>query len=238
LYKTGDLGRWRTDGNIEYLGRNDSQVKIRGYRVELGEIEAKLSECAGVHEAVVIAREDGAGANRLVAYVVARHGMELSLAEMRSQLASLVPEYMVPSAFVLLETLPLNANGKLDRQSLPPSDQSSVVTRKYEAPLGAMEETIADIWKQLFNLESVGRQDHFFELGGHSFLVITLIERLREQGVVADVRTVFATPTLAALAATLADRQHRPVAVAVPPNLIPSDFGSPLRRKGEEEFRL
>jgi acyl-coenzyme A synthetase/AMP-(fatty) acid ligase/aryl carrier-like protein len=238
LYKTGDLGRWRSDGSIEYLGRNDSQVKVRGYRVELGEIEAKLSECEGVGEAVVIAREDDLGAKRLVAYVVARQAAELSVLELRSHLASLLPDYMVPSAFVLLESLPLNPNGKLDRQALPVSDHSSLVTQKYEAPLGAMEETIASIWKQLFGLETVGRQDHFFELGGHSFMVITLIERLREQGIVADVRTVFAAPTLAALAATLADKQHRSTAFVVPPNLIPRDFGSPLKRKNEEEFRL
>ena len=207
MYKTGDLGRWLADGNIEYLGRNDFQVKIRGFRIELGEIEAKLAEHEGVREAVVIAREDSPGQKHLVAYVVVQAGVKLSAAELRSHLAGLLPEYMVPSAFVNLEGLPLTPNGKLDRRALPAPGLDAVVTRRYEAPQGVVETAIARVWQELLNLDRVGRHDHFFELGGHSLMVISLIERLRQQGISADVRTVFSAPTLAALATAVVKRE-------------------------------
>ncbi|HET9396049.1 MAG TPA: phosphopantetheine-binding protein, partial [Nitrospiraceae bacterium] len=201
IYKSGDLARWRPDGTLEYLGRNDFQVKIRGFRIELGEIESKLTACAGVREAVVIAREDTPGEKRLVAYVVPNEGTQLSVAKLRETLSQELTEYMVPSAFVMLESLPLTTNGKLDRRALPAPDQSSVLSRAYEAPIGEAEETIAEIWRELLNLERVGRHDHFFELGGHSLLAMQLGIRVRERFQVdVPLRVLFERPTLAALA--------------------------------------
>ncbi|MDR8368278.1 condensation domain-containing protein, partial [Pseudomonas sp. JL3] len=217
LYRTGDLGRWLENGELEYLGRNDEQVKIRGFRIELGEIEAKLTACESVREAVVIAREDEPGDKRLVAYVIAEEGAQLSVAELRAQLLGSLAEYMVPSAFVMLEAFPLTANGKLDRKALPTPDQSSVVTREYEAPQGAVETAIARIWQDLLKIEQVGRHDNFFELGGHSLLAVKLIERMRQVDLSADVRVLFGQPTLAALAAAVGGGAE----VVVPLNAIP-----------------
>ncbi|WP_440030553.1 AMP-binding enzyme, partial [Chromobacterium amazonense] len=165
LYKTGDLGRWLPDGNLEYLGRNDLQVKIRGFRIELGEIETRLAQCKGVREAVVLAREDVPGGQRLVAYLLAEAGVKLVPAELRQQLTLHLAEYMLPSAFVTLDSFPLTPNGKLDRQALPVPDQSAVVAHGYAAPVGEVETALAEIWQDLLGLERVGRWDHFFELG-------------------------------------------------------------------------
>ena len=201
MYKTGDLARWKADGSLEYLGRNDFQVKLRGFRIELGEIEAALQRCDGVREAVVIAREDVEGDKRLVAYLVAQEGCELVIAQLREQLTASLAEYMIPSAFVILDRLPLNPNGKLDRKALPAPDQSAVATRQYEAPLGEIEQAIAQVWQDLLHLDRVGRHDHFFELGGHSLLVMQLMLRLRERfHVEVPLRTLFERPQLAALA--------------------------------------
>ncbi|RAX06509.1 hypothetical protein CKY10_22495 [Photorhabdus sp. HUG-39] len=180
LYKTGDLGRWLPDGNIEYLGRNDFQVKIRGFRIELGEIEARLAACDGVREAVVVAREDAPGDKRLVAYLVPQAGMGLDAATLRAELSTSLADYMLPGAFVGLEALPLTPNGKLDRQALPAPDQSAVVTRQYEAPQGKLEQQLAQIWQDLLGVEHIGRHDNFFELGGHSLLAMSLVARLRQ----------------------------------------------------------
>nr|WP_283818442.1 non-ribosomal peptide synthetase [Pseudomonas corrugata] len=204
MYRTGDLGRYLADGNIDYLGRNDDQVKIRGFRIELGEIEAKLAQHGAIKEAVVLAREDVPGAKRLVAYFTV-HGDEhrVEIESLRTQLQGQLPEYMVPAAYVQLEALPLTPNGKLDRKALPAPDLSSVITRDYEAPQGAVETTLAQLWAELLKVEKVGRHDHFFELGGHSLLAVTLIERMRQAGLSADVRVLFGQPTLAALAAAV-----------------------------------
>nr|WP_277753043.1 amino acid adenylation domain-containing protein [Pseudomonas kitaguniensis] len=166
MYKTGDLARYLADGRIEYLGRNDFQVKVRGFRIELGEIESRLGNCVGVKEAAVIAREDRPGEKRLVAYVVPHAGASLSAASLRSYLAPLLAEYMIPGAFVLLEALPLTPNRKLDRKALPAPDQSAVASRDYEAPQGRIERSLALVWAQVLQLEQVGRHDNFFELGG------------------------------------------------------------------------
>ncbi|MCP2012834.1 non-ribosomal peptide synthetase, partial [Duganella violaceipulchra] len=200
LYKTGDLARFLDDGNIEYLGRNDFQVKLRGFRIELGEIEAALAACAGVREAVVLAREDQPGDQRLVAYVAAQDGMELDIAALRAQLGRTLSEFMVPGAFVVLDELPLTPNGKLDRKALPAPDGEAYAARGYQAPQGETETTLAAIWAELLKLERVGRHDNFFELGGHSLLAVALIERMRRAGVQTDVRALFGTPTIAALA--------------------------------------
>ncbi|WP_144931527.1 MULTISPECIES: non-ribosomal peptide synthase/polyketide synthase, partial [unclassified Pseudomonas] len=219
MYKTGDLGRWLADGSIEYLGRNDDQVKIRGFRIELGEIEAKLAACNGVREAVVLARQDIPGDQRLVAYVIAEEGEPPSAAELRAELLGSLAEYMVPSAFVMLTVFPLTTNGKLDRKALPVPDQSSVVTREYEAPQGEVETAIARIWQELLQVEQVGRHDHFFEMGGHSLLAVKLVERMRQIDLAADVRVLFGQPTLAALAAAVGGVRE----IVVPANLIPVD---------------
>jgi amino acid adenylation domain-containing protein len=220
LYKTGDLGRWLPDGKLEYLGRNDFQVKIRGYRIELGEIEAKLAECDGVREAVVVAREEVGGDKRLVAYVVGEEGAEVSPGELRQELWRVLPEYMVPSAFVRIEALPLTPNGKLDRKALPAPDESAVIRREDEAPAGEVEETIARVWQELLGLERVGRHDQFFELGGHSLLVLPMIERLRHEGMRVQVRTLFSAPTVASLATAVAETEATDASFTVPPNLI------------------
>jgi amino acid adenylation domain-containing protein len=203
MYKTGDLGRWRADGNIEYLGRNDHQVKIRGFRIELGEIETQLLRHEQIQEAVVIAREDVSGEKRLVAYVVAGEAAgtseAVSVERLREYLKSVLPDYMVPSAFVLLESLPLTANGKLDRKALPAPAGESFGQRGYEAPQGELESTLAQLWQELLRLERVGRHDNFFELGGHSLLAVESVHRLRHLGINVHLEQLFKSPTVASL---------------------------------------
>ncbi|VVQ19556.1 Gramicidin S synthase 2 [Pseudomonas fluorescens] len=216
LYKTGDLARWAADGSLEYLGRNDDQVKIRGFRIELGEIEARLSSCEGVREAVVIAREDSPGDQRLVAYWLADEGAAPDVAQLRDHLLAVLADYMVPSAFVRLDALPLTTNGKLDRKALPAPDSDAFARRGFEAPVGAVENLIAELWQTLLGVEQVGRHDNFFELGGHSLLAVKLIERMRQQDLHCDVRVLFGQPSVAALAATLSSERG----IVVPDNLI------------------
>uniref|UniRef100_UPI00387EB368 non-ribosomal peptide synthetase n=1 Tax=Xenorhabdus szentirmaii TaxID=290112 RepID=UPI00387EB368 len=219
MYKTGDLGRWLPDGNIEYLGRNDFQVKIRGFRIELGEIEARLEQCHGVREAVVLARTDDNNQKRLIAYLLPQGNAELVPAELRQQLSQHLADYMLPGAFVTLDSFPLTTNGKLDRQALPAPDSSAIVVHRYEAPIGEVEIVLARIWQNLLKLERVGRHDHFFELGGHSLLIVSLIEELRRLGWQLDVRGVFVAPVLAEMAQTI---QRDARAFVVPDNLIPA----------------
>jgi amino acid adenylation domain-containing protein len=204
MYRTGDLARYLPNGDIEYLGRNDFQVKIRGFRIELGEIEARLANHPAVREAVMMVREDKPGDKRLVAYFteapVADNEALTTSEALRSYLSIALPEYMVPAAYVRLESLPLTANGKIDRQALPVPDGSAYDTCEYEAPIGATETALARIWAGVLRLERVGRQDNFFALGGHSLLAVGLIERMRREGLQTDVRTLFTTPTLAEMA--------------------------------------
>ncbi|WKB56059.1 non-ribosomal peptide synthetase [Eleftheria terrae] len=218
MYRTGDMGRWRVDGNIEYLGRNDHQVKIRGFRIELGEIELALLRHEAIREAVVVAREDEPGEKRLVAYVTLKTVDPETdvVASLRDHLLKALPDHMVPKAFMVLEHLPLTPNGKHDRKALPPPDNSVVVRRVYEAPQGEIEIAIANIWSALLKIERVGRWDNFFELGGHSLLAVTFIERLRRLGLAANVSALFATPALSAFAGTLDESSG----MVVPPNLI------------------
>ncbi|MGC4060737.1 MAG: amino acid adenylation domain-containing protein [Aquabacterium sp.] len=219
LYKTGDMGRWRDDGVIEYLGRNDHQVKLRGLRIELGEIEARLRACEGVREAVVLAQD----ADHIVAHVVPQAGIRLDIDALRAQLTSALPDYMVPSAIGIIDPLPLTPNGKLDREALPVLAPASSTQRAFEAPVGAVEIALAEVWSALLNQPRVGRHDTFFELGGHSLLVMQMIDRLRQRGLHADVRAVFNTPTLADLAAGIEvalAHGGMPDAWQAPPNLI------------------
>jgi amino acid adenylation domain-containing protein len=205
LYRTGDVVRWLADGELEFIGRADNQVKVRGFRIELGEIEAALSSHEAVRDCVVLAREDEPGDKRLVAYVVtATVGPVLSAAELRAHLKERLPEYMVPSAFVMLEALPLNANGKVDRRALPAPD-SSLVSDIYVAPRDAVEEMIAEVWAEVLRVERVGVEDNFFESGGHSLLAMQVVSHLRQlMGCELPLRLMFEEPTVAGLAAALA----------------------------------
>jgi thioesterase domain-containing protein len=198
MYKTGDLGRYLSDGNIVYLGRNDHQVKIRGFRIELGEIEARLSDHPLVEMATVIVMGEGSD-KKLVAYVVSQPNDQLTHT-LRSYLASCLPEYMVPAAYVRLDDLPLTSNGKLDRSRLPEPDGSSFANQLYESPHGEMELALATIWRELLNIDKIGRHDNFFMLGGHSLLAVRMINQIKSlMGFKINLGILFEAPTIAEL---------------------------------------
>src|SRR5918996_1353101 len=208
LYRSGDLARYLPDGNIEFLGRIDHQVKVRGFRIELGEIEACLGSHPEVREACVVVREDASGEKRLVGYYV---GAGVEPEALRGYLRAKLPEYMVPSAFVLLEGFPLTPNGKVDRRALPAPERGA--EGAYEAPRTPTEELLAGIWAEVLRVERVGRQDNFFALGGHSLVAIQVVARVRETlGVELAVRSVFESPPLAELSAAIEGaRQEQPL---------------------------
>jgi amino acid adenylation domain-containing protein len=218
MYRTGDLGRWRSDGSLEYQGRQDGQVKVRGYRIEVGEVESRLSEVGGSGQVVVLAREDREGDKRLVAYYTG----EVEAASLLLHARSVLPEYMVPSAYVKLESLPLTGSGKVDRKSLPAPEGGVPRSGAYEAPLGEVEECLAAIWGELLGVERVGRADNFFELGGHSLLAVQVVERLRQRGLQVDVRSLFASGTLRELSEAVVGGG---VELEIPPNRIEADAG-------------
>jgi amino acid adenylation domain-containing protein/non-ribosomal peptide synthase protein (TIGR01720 family) len=202
LYRTGDLARWRGDGVIEYIGRIDHQVKIRGFRIELPEIEACLLAHPAVREAVVLARADQPGDMRLVAYVVThdRPGLDA----LRAHLKAALPDYMVPSALVHLDAMPMNPNGKLDRHALP-APEAAAATAGYVAPCGAAEAALAAIWAGVLGVEQVGAHDNFFELGGDSILVLQVVSRCRRAGWQVSPRHLFQHQTVAALALAMGE---------------------------------
>uniref|UniRef100_UPI003F690DDC non-ribosomal peptide synthase/polyketide synthase n=5 Tax=Mycobacterium avium TaxID=1764 RepID=UPI003F690DDC len=193
MYRTGDLARWGADGQLHYVGRADEQVKIRGFRIELGEIRSVLAGLDGVEQAAVIARDDGAGHPRLVAYITGT----ADPAELRAQLADRLPGYMVPSAVVVLDALPLTGNGKLDTRALPAPDYAG---GRYRAPGDAIEEILAGIYAQVLGVERVGVDDSFFDLGGDSILSMQVVARARAAGVMCTARDVFVEQTVARLA--------------------------------------
>src|SRR5450432_1627331 len=212
MYRTGDLARYGADGNIEFLGRGDDQVKIRGFRIELGEIEAVLARHAGVKQVVVLAREDSQGEKRLLAYVVANRGAasasgagsgaEITGEILRTYLKQELPDYMVPQAVMVLAKLPLNANGKIDRQALPEPEQLTVA-RTYVAPRTATETAIAEIWAEVLRRkpDQISVYDNFFDLGGHSLLATQVISRIRERfSVEIPMRAMFDQPLVSGLA--------------------------------------
>ncbi len=205
LYKTGDLGRYLPDGNVESLGRADLQVKIRGFRVELGEIEAVLGAHQDVREAIVIAREDITGHKLLAAYIVGPENQTSTVGELRSYLKEKLPEYMIPAAFVILDALPLTPNGKVDRRALPaPAERSAEHQDDYIAPRSSLEQRLAEIWSEVLGLECVGIHQNFFELGGHSLLATQLISRVQDAfQVKLSLRSFFFAPTVAELAVTI-----------------------------------
>jgi amino acid adenylation domain-containing protein/natural product biosynthesis luciferase-like monooxygenase protein len=199
LYRTGDKVRWRADGALEFLGRVDFQVKVRGFRIEPGEVEAVLRQAPGVHEAVVVVREDVPGDKRLVAYVV---GPAVDVRALRAFLQHKLPDYMVPSAFAVLEALPLNANGKVDRKALPAPGAPAGDAERFVAPRTSVEAQLAFIWSELLHLPRVGIHDDFFELGGHSLLATQLLSRIRGTfDVELPLAVVFEAPTLGEQAA-------------------------------------
>jgi len=226
VYRTGDLGRYRPDGNVEPVGRADQQVKVRGFRVELGEIEAALASHPAIREAAVMARETDAGDRRLAAYwVPSDEGADgPDAAGLRAHLKALLPEYMVPSAWVRLDRLPLTANGKLDRRALP--EPASVMTET-RAPRTATEEILAQLWAEVLRTDSVGVDDDFFALGGHSLLATRLLARVQNAlGVVIPLRALFEGPTVAELAVRV-EEVRRAGLPALPP-VVPVGRDRPL----------
>jgi amino acid adenylation domain-containing protein len=208
MYRTGDLARWRPDGNLDFLGRNDQQIKIRGFRIELGEIEAKLLAQPGVREAVALVRDEVPGEKYLVAYVVGTADAGLDPQALRSALAEVLPEYMVPLACVVLSALPLTPNGKIDRKALPALADADRAQSPYEPPQGQIETTLAQIWSELLRVERVGRHDHFFERGGHSLLATQLLSRVRsEWDIDIPLVTVFSNARLEEFSAAIVDCQ-------------------------------
>jgi amino acid adenylation domain-containing protein len=201
LYKTGDVARYRADGNIALVGRLDYQVKIRGMRVELGEPEAVLAQHHAVHQAVVMARDDALGGERLVAYVVLRPGHATTASDLRDHLKAKLPDYMVPSAFVILDALPVTPNGKVDRRSLPAPEDGGSEIETFVAPRTPLEELVAGCWSQVLGIQRVGIHDDFFDLGGHSLAAMQVISRLRMMAQVeVPLRSFFEAPTVAQLA--------------------------------------
>ncbi|MBD1812960.1 non-ribosomal peptide synthetase [Microcoleus vaginatus DQ-U2] len=209
LYKTGDLARYLPDGNIEFIGRIDDQVKIRGFRIELGEIEAVLGQHPDIAQAVVVAREDEMAQKRLVAYLVSEQKQAPTHKEIRNFLTSKLPEYMVPSAFVILKSLPLTSNGKIDRRALPaPDEMRPELTGNFVAPRTNIEEVLATIWAEVLKLEKVGIYDNFFELGGHSLLATQVISRVRQAfQVELPLHRLFESTTVADFAVAIAQKQ-------------------------------
>ncbi len=225
MYGTGDLVRWLPDGQLEFLGRIDGQVKIRGHRVELGEIEAALAQHPDVRACVVLARRD-AGGQQLAAYVVLAEGAQPQgcQARLAQHLSGLLPDTMVPSAFVVLPALPLTSNGKIDRAALPAPDLQALARSEHVAPRSDTERRLQQAWAALLGLDAqqIGIGDNFFALGGHSLLVPRLAARLAQQGLACELRALFDAPTLADMAAAI-ERGGAQQAQAVPPSAIPAD---------------
>jgi amino acid adenylation domain-containing protein len=201
LYKSGDLVRYLQDGSIEFKGRQDHQVKVRGYRIELGEIETVLNQHPDVQEAVVEVRKDPQGDKRLVAYVVASHEPTPTFSELRSFLKEKLPDYMIPTALMFLDLIPLTPNGKVDRRALPTPDlERSRLETKFVAPRTQVEKVLAKIWGEVLGLERVGVHDNFFELGGHSLLATLVMSRARENfEMELPLPRFFETPTIVGL---------------------------------------
>ena len=207
LYRTGDQARWLPSGDIEFVGRLDHQIKIRGYRVEAGEIETAIEQHPAIRETCVITQDTPGSGKRLVAYLVAQFGTAPTIGDLRAHLATTLPDYMIPSAFVFLEALPLNINGKIDRAALPlpPTSRPELATA-FAAPANEREATIAAIWREVLHLDRIGVRDNFFDLGGDSIMIVQVHQRLEsELQFEIAITTLFERPTISALAEFLAD---------------------------------
>ena len=235
IYNTGDIARYRTNGNIEFLGRRDSQVKVRGFRIELGEIEATLNRHSKINQSAVATYDTG-GHRHLIAYLVAGQSAEPTGREMREFLADYLPDYMIPSAFIALEDLPLTPGGKIDRQALPKpqwSRRRSAMADHLEPPRNQIESTLAAIWESVLEVEEVGVTDSFFDLGGHSLLATRVLSRIRENLYVElSVRSVFESPTIRDLSKQIAEqrteggtRRRPPIETASETTHFPLSFG-------------
>lgn len=216
LYKTGDLCRYLPDGNVEYIGRTDFQVKIRGLRIELGEIEFVIGQHPDIREAVVVARDEG-GDKRLVAYLIANDGKKINVDELRGHLKEKLADYMVPSAFIQMDSFPLTSSGKVDRRALPVPEGKRQIETAFVAPESEIEKTIAGIWRDVLKLQKVGTMDNFFDLGGHSLLLVRVMNRIQQSlGKDITIIDMFQRPTIGDLAKFLADeRREVPSADAV-----------------------
>jgi amino acid adenylation domain-containing protein len=221
IYKTGDMARYLPDGNIEYLGRIDYQVKIRGFRIELGEIETILSQHDNVKSSCVIAREDTPGEKQLVAYVVLQKNVTLTTSELRQFIANKLPKYMVPNAFVILESLPLTQNGKVDRRALKAPSHTSDLD-KFVEPRNQLELQLVQIWSKILKVDKVGVQDNFFDLGGHSLLASYLMSQIKQQfNKDIPLTTIFQNPTIEQLAPIIqkgSNYSRESCLVAIQPN--------------------
>nr|WP_275900411.1 non-ribosomal peptide synthetase [Pyxidicoccus trucidator] len=218
LYRTGDVVRWRGNGTLDFVGRRDGQVKVRGFRVEVGEVEAALSTHAGVDAAVVVTRGEGAEGKRLVAYVTAKEGASLEAASLRAHLKQRLPEYMVPSVYVVLDTLPLTPAGKVDRKALPEPEAQASNPESYEAPRTQVEQVLAGLWSEVLRHDRVSVHDDFFALGGHSLLATQLVSRIRASfQVELPLRELFESPTIAQLAQRIARARVHTAGTHAPP---------------------
>jgi amino acid adenylation domain-containing protein len=231
LYKTGDRALYRADGNLEFLGRTDHQVKIRGFRVELGEVEAAIAQHPSIQTAVVVVHEIDSN-NQLIAYVVPKASMAPTERELRSFLKRTLPAYMLPAAFVVLDRLPLTVNGKVDQKALPPPNLTVMgETSLSVAPTTSLEAALVELWMQLLGRKQVGIYDNFFELGGHSLLATQLVSRIRDRfQVEVPLRIVFESPTVAALAHTIAGLRRE---VALSTQVRRKELGSQRREEIE-----
>jgi amino acid adenylation domain-containing protein len=238
FYRTGDLARRLGNGDIEYLGRADEQVKVRGFRIELGEIETALLTHRSLQEAVVAARADTDGDQRLVAYVVARQGSALRVDELRAYLRERLPEHMLPAVFVELEAMPLTAHGKLDRSRLPePGRERPEFEKRYEAARNAVEAMLSELWSDVLGVERIGIHDDFFDLGGDSIKGVILINRLQERlGEIVHVVTIFNAPTVASFARYMEEQHPNAVArmIGVPAPLTEADEPAPPARESSK----
>jgi amino acid adenylation domain-containing protein len=232
LYRTGDRVKYLADGTIEFLGRMDNQVKLRGHRIELGEIEATLIQHPAVKDSVVVVSAgDSLADQSLIAYVVAKQQMAPSVAELRAYLKERLPDYMIPSLFVILDALPLTPNGKIDRNGLRPPDRSrSELAKAFVEPHSDLEELVAQVWREVLKLDEIGIHDNFFELGGHSLLATRVVARLRANfNIDLPLRKLFELPTVARLAGHIETLRRHERGVRVPPVLpVPRNRPIPL----------
>ena len=211
IYRTGDLGRRRSDGRFEHLGRSDSRVKIRGFFVETVEVESVLVRHPAVREAVVLARQDGSGDKKLVAYIVPQ-ARTPTVGELRIYLKETLPDYMIPSAYVLLDTMPLTTTGKIDRQALPDFDKARLpLDLPYVRPGTRLEKELAKIWSEVLSIDPVGLHDNFFDLGGHSLPAMRIISQIDDTfGVQVSMRDLLDAPTVAELAGLVENSLESP----------------------------